>query len=201
MLRMRSRLGDDDGFQLVELMVVVLLLMIVSGVATTGIVTGLRSSTRSQIRMDAHAELQTALERISREVRVADGEAYPAGVDGPLLVANADELAVDVYRDMDSDGTLERWRHRFHQPAAGELWHCRAEFIAVEPCLGPAAGVPLIDELDSLSFTYLDTDGDPATGADVSQVEITLTRALGVNHFDDLELSTTVALRNSKASP
>lgn len=199
MLTVRTRVDDESGFQLIELMVVVLILSVISAVATTGVITGLRSSTRSQIRMDAHEELQRGLERISREVRVADPASYPVGVDGALLVADPDELALDVYRDLDGDGTLERWRHRFHSPVTGELWHCAAVITGADPCAGAAAGRPLIRDLAAPDpFVYLDGDGTPGvTGADIEQVEITVQRDL--LDFDDLELTTRVALRNSEA--
>lgn len=201
MLIVRARFDDESGFQLVELMVVVLLLSVISAVATTGVITGLRSSARSQVRMDAHEDLQRGLERVSREVRVADATSYPVGVDGPLLVATPTEIALDVYRDVDGDGTLERWRHRFHSPTADELWHCAAVITGADPCAGAAAGRPLIRELDPAApdpFVFLDGSGVAgATGTDIEQVEITVWRDL--LDFEPLELSTRVALRNSEA--
>lgn len=67
----RSR-RDEAGITLVELLVVMILLGVVGGIVTTAIVTTLQSASSTQARVLALNELENALQRVSRDLRVAD---------------------------------------------------------------------------------------------------------------------------------
>lgn len=91
MLTRRSRGAHEDGVTLVELLVVLVLLGVVGSIVTTVVVTGLRTSTATTNRTEAIHDVERSLQRVIREVRVAD----------PLYVAEDDphgELAVAITR-------------------------------------------------------------------------------------------------------
>lgn len=68
MLRPRS----EDGFTLVELLIVMVLLGVVGGVVTTSIVQALQSSRLTSERTLALHDIERSLQIVARELRVAD---------------------------------------------------------------------------------------------------------------------------------
>lgn len=76
---MLSRLrGEQSGFTLVELLVVMVLMGVVGSITVAAIVTGMNSQRTTQARLDALHELEVAVQRSIRDLRAAS----------PLLVSN-----------------------------------------------------------------------------------------------------------------
>jgi prepilin-type N-terminal cleavage/methylation domain-containing protein len=63
--------GDrrDGGFTLTELLVVMTLTGIIGGIVTVAVTTGLHKQTQVQDRNDALAQMRTAMQRVSRDIR------------------------------------------------------------------------------------------------------------------------------------
>lgn len=164
MLR-RARPGargqQEDGVTLVELLIVLVLLGIVGSVVVTVVTTGLRNSTTITNRTEAIHDVETSLQRVSREIRVAD----------PLFISNDPhrELAVTIERDgelqlvrfqADSDDRqLLQQTQPFSDTALGEIG---------DP-IGPGS-TRLVTDLDNVFddsggdalqpvFTYYDSAG------------------------------------------
>jgi len=68
---------EEGGYSLVEMLVVLLLLGVVGTVVTKGIVTTLRSTRTGTQRAVALSQLQTAADRLSRELRAAEAPTDP----------------------------------------------------------------------------------------------------------------------------
>lgn len=194
----RRSLAGESGFTLVELLVTMSIMLVIGGVAVSGTIAGMQATRRSQARVYALADLQVAVERIAREVRVADGEDYPAGVDGELVAALPDDVQFDVFR---SSGT-ERVRYRYWRDGAAPnmLRTCREVYAPpATPCVAAGAGVPLLDDLANGAlplFAYLDdADVTGASGDDIRQVTITLLQSLPEQ--GPIRIETTVGLRNA----
>ena len=161
--RSRSRARDphEEGVTLVELLIVLVLLGIVGSIVVSVITTGLRNSTTITNRTEAIHDVETSLQRVSREIRVAD----------PLFISNDPhrELAVTIERggelqlvrfQADSDDRqLLQLTQPFSDTALGEIG---------EP-IGPGS-TRLVTDLDNIFdesggealqpvFTYYDGAG------------------------------------------
>ena len=190
-LALRRLHTDDRGVTLVELLVVVLILGVVGSVAASGIITGMQETSKSQQRVEALAELGRVIERTSREVRVADGSEYPAGVEGVLLTAGERDLELDSVRDS------ERTRFRYWSPSgSSQLLECAAP-AGAGVCDDESDGRVVLSDLvpDQELFTYLDGDGEEATGSDVRKVLISIERDLPAQ--EPVGIETIVTLRNA----
>ncbi|MGH3665814.1 MAG: prepilin-type N-terminal cleavage/methylation domain-containing protein [Egibacteraceae bacterium] len=191
-------LRSEDGFTLVELLMVVVLLGVISAIALSGLTASMRTARQSNDRIEALADLQRNIERVAQVVRVADGEDYPVGTPGQLLLADGNDIRLDVRRGTD----LIRYRYWRATSASGEpeLRLCREVYTPPDDPCATATGQPVLTDLanDGATplFSYLDAEGAAATGDDIAQVGITLVRDLPTQPA--IEVQTTVQLRNAE---
>ncbi|MEV4704543.1 prepilin-type N-terminal cleavage/methylation domain-containing protein [Actinoplanes sp. NPDC049316] len=68
-----STRAGDEGFTLIELLVAMTVMVVVTSIATAGIVSMYRSADDVDTRSVAQAELGLALQRLDRQVRYAEG--------------------------------------------------------------------------------------------------------------------------------
>jgi prepilin-type N-terminal cleavage/methylation domain-containing protein len=177
----------NDGFTLVELLVVMLLLGVIGGIVTTGLVSAMTSTRNTQVRIEAMAELQRSAERITRELRAACPITEIDEVDGQ-------SVTLVVHRQG------EVVRHRFYRQGDRLL-----QDVAVDDggtWVDRRVGVPMLTELPTGQdpiFTFLDGEGGEVDRwQDVSVVRLTLRRDLPEQPA--VEVATTASLRNKGSS-
>jgi type II secretory pathway pseudopilin PulG len=173
-----------EGFTLVELLVVILLVTIVGGVVLTSMVRGMQANALAQARIEAYNELTLAGERVTRELRAAN----------PVIVAAAGQTRVRVVRD----GACREFTFAV---AAGTL--TVQERLSGDGCITLSAGAtrPILQSLDTAGatapvFEYRDRAGLATnTPAEVATITLTLTRELPDQ--PSVVVSTLVSVRNS----
>ena len=176
---MGGRLRQDSGFTLVEALVTMSIMVMVGALVVTSLIQGSRSTAGAQDRSEGIAELQLALERLSRELRAAD----------PLTVAAAGSVELEVTRDGQT-------REIAYAVTGRELVESRTVGATTRSTV-------LAQEVDALELIYYDDDGDvipapvPATDLDdVHRVAIRMERFIP-GAGEPIEVRTTVYLRNS----
>ena len=178
-----GRCRGDDGFTLVELMVVLVLLGVVGGVVVSAITTGFRSSANTTSRIVALNELEIALQRMTQDLRAAD----------PLVLSTTGVYDQEIGARIDRGGTVSTVRYEV-QDVAGEQQLVRVD-----------TGQTLVSILDNGGepvFRYLDDDGDDITCSTdcssrlltTSRIEIRLVRSLSSG--DDVRAVTSVGVRS-----
>ncbi len=205
---------EDHGFSLIELLVVLLLMGIVGSIFLRALVGSIAATNRAQERVFALNDLTKGLERIGRELRVAD----PLDLSQIATRAEAEtELGATVRRNdrvfeyqyyltTSADGTPELWEDVTVFDLAGTA--IPAENRSGQFIVGTAnvaAGIPLV--------TYIDDDGDDmdcndltdapadvttcrARLASAAQVRLTLVRELPDQ--DPITVQTVVAIRYAR---
>lgn len=196
-----SRLGsEEDGFTLVELLVVMLMIGVVGGIVVTGVTRGMRTTTETQNRVEALTATQTAIERASREMRAAD----------PVRSVTDDHLTLDVHRD----GELHHYRYSLQ--ADGDEWTLRQErWVFTDPATFDATGWEpaesdaaqtstrsLVQHLvDNAVFTAYDALGNQLSGEPVpnalntERLTVTVRRAIQDDR-EPIQIQTSVTVRN-----
>lgn len=192
----RRRLADEQGFTLVELLVVSLIIGVVGAVTATGIISGMRTTADAQDRAEAQAATRVAAERASRELRMAD----------PLRYATSTEAHLDVARDggvvhfryvVEGDDLVERrWNLGWDQYQADTQ----------NPGDPPDSERTLIADLTDLDvFAFRDVDGALLTDNDVDDgyerarragsAELVIERFVGADH-SPVHIDMHVTIRN-----
>jgi prepilin-type N-terminal cleavage/methylation domain-containing protein len=150
MLTSVRRRSSEAGFTLVELLVVMIILGIVGGITTTAVVTSLHSASNTESRIRALHELETALQRMTRDLRVADPlELSPVATSGDFEAFDTD-LGATVFRN----GVDEDVRYRLiGDPDDGPQRLVREDTGQTLVTLVDNGGEPV--------FEYLRFDGRP----------------------------------------
>lgn len=208
------RMKEQDGFTLVELLVVMVILGVVGAVTTTGLIQGMRTTDRVQARADALVELERAGQRLEREIRrgmwstsLTPSYTQPKGCVVPAVntAGNASSLRNDEI-SLVALHSGERFRYKIsltgdevrlaesRWTAAG--WTAVADRVVIDGVTNAAHGIPLL--------TYLGADGQqlvPSAGqytnlhiAKLRKIQLRL--RLDVRGEEPLELSTLVSPRN-----
>ena len=202
----RRRRCGVAGYSLIELLVVVSLLGVVGVVAMTGVIQVNRATSLVTKRTTTSAGLQKAIERIAREIRVADP--LEAGT-----VTNQ-SLQVRVYRNDGcsrigyyiAGGSLMQETQTGLTPTPAPLGQkstdvsCSSSLTATPPTTGPGVTTTLLVaglDVSAPIFTSYGPDGlaltAPVTSSSVTRIDIKLTTQAPVQ-----SVQTSVMLRNSK---
>jgi prepilin-type N-terminal cleavage/methylation domain-containing protein len=152
-MTMRSRLmrhqgAQDQGLTLIELLVTMIIMSVISGVVTVGIVTSLQDQRRERTRLDALSSGQRVVERVSKDVRAAN----------PLVAADSSSVTMLVYH-----GTACQQR-RYYVNTSAQLVEEIASYPASASCatrsgaLGTAVSRVLLPKVANASsdpvFSY-----------------------------------------------
>ena len=182
----------ESGFTLVEMLVVVVLLGVVGAVATTAMIRALKTTDSGQARVYGLADVQKAVERMSRELRAAD----------PLQTMTATTVSARVYRNGKCDqytyalvGTEIRQTVERLTPDPGPWNECSSVLgsgvtTVLARDISNGAGTPL--------FTYLaETAPAPVAATTTATVrEIRIDARSALSGEGPLRVATSVQIRN-----
>lgn len=197
----------EQGFTLVELLVALVILGVVGGMVMTAVVTSLQAATATTSRVIALDELQTAMQRVSRDLRAAELFIITdtTAVDREVTVVvfrNGEEQEV-TYRVENRDGVDVLVRRDTGQTLITLVDNC--EVIDESP--EENGGAEEADPIGSCAqpvFTYLnsdgteiDCDGDCANAySKARQVEIRFIR--GIDGREPVIVESLVNVRNTR---
>jgi prepilin-type N-terminal cleavage/methylation domain-containing protein len=175
-----SACRSDAGFTLVELLVVVLLLGVVGGIVTSGLVSAMQNTRASQARIEAMAELQRGAERITREFRAAC----------PVMSMGSEQVVVGVVRGGETQ------YHEFYRDGQDRLRHAIKDTAEAPPDGGTVLLNDLADYGADELFTFLGPDGNPATEERRVRVAVLTLRRDLPEQDQPVEVTTSTSLRN-----
>jgi prepilin-type N-terminal cleavage/methylation domain-containing protein len=181
----RVRRNEETGVTLVELLVVMVILGVVGGIVTTVVTTALRSASGTSARVLALDELQTATQRISRDLRAAE-----------LFIIEDEDV-------VDREVTAQVFRAGSEQQITYRVEERDGDDVLVRHDTGQTL-ITLVDNDDKPVFEYLDVLGEPidceADCADeyskATQIRIRLIR--GIPDRAPVVVETLVNVRNTR---
>lgn len=201
MITDRRRRLDQEGFTLVELLVVMMLMGVVGAVTLTSFVTSARSAQLATERLDAINDLTPAMQRMTRDLRAASplvidtGGAYTTRV-GTEFVRGGVTYRTDYYVDgVGADAKV--LADRYTVASNGDLTTIGTSHLIAD--VGNEAAQPV--------FTYYDNDAQQitCTGATpecrdehvtAARLDVLLIR--GVGDQTEIEYRTSINVRNAR---
>lgn len=218
--RALRRLDREDGFSLVELIVVMAILVIVATIMANGAISGMRATRAAEARVDAVTELEQALQRMTREIRAA--HPLPVGNVEVTPIALAADNEIQVRAQRREGGATRRFSFSYRRAGSEVVETRRSAAATADPATGavfygPRAFVTAVRNAGAQPiFTYYDVKGNvlPRTstctgGAGtavaclsqsdrrrIARVGITLVRGRAEQRH--ITLSTIVTLRNQR---
>ena len=168
---------NKKGFSLIEMMVVVIILgLIVLGLVTffTG---GAKSWVAGQSQLEAQRNSRQAIDRMVREIR--EGKNITTGSETSITVSVPH---FDVNGNIDFCNSVNYYW-------SGNIWY------PINRIVSSGTNV-LINNVQSLAFTYFDSSGNLVTPENASKVHINLQVDIDRDSNPDITLNTDVNLRN-----
>jgi len=180
----RQRADGSTGFALVELLVGLavagLVLLALTGLLQQGGQAYLAGTTR----LDAQQSARVALERLGRELRGAGID--PRGTGFPPL-ANPTPTGFTIQNDLNGDGVISGNPERITYALRGRTLRRNAG----------GGAQPLIDDVEALTFAYLDSEGRPArVPGEIRSVLIAITTGPEKPGTGGVTMTTQVRFRN-----
>lgn len=181
----------DDGFTLVELLVVMSLSMIIGTIVVSSVVRSMQASVAATARIEALNNLEVGMERISRQIRAAD----------PIMSATDDSITVTTYDD--TSRAIYAYALTPDRTQLDVTVTRFADFTSTTPV--STGTTPLLFDLDPTAaapFVYTDAAGTtwPTDGsqpaADIVAVRFGFTRLLP-RDGGTVDLTSSVYLRNT----
>jgi Tfp pilus assembly protein PilW len=180
----RQRRDSSTGFALAELLVVLAVAGLVL-LALTGLLQqGGQAYLDGTARLEAQQDARVALERLGRELREAGID--PRGTGFPPLV-NPAPTGFTIQNDLNGDGAIAGNRERITYSLTGRTLRRNAG----------GGAQPLIDDVEALTFAYLDADGRPArVPGEIRSVLIAITTGPEKPRAGAVTMTTQVRFRN-----
>lgn len=177
----RDSRHDESGFTLVELLVVLIILGVVGAMVTMAVTTTLQSASSTTSRVIALDELQTAMQRVSRDLRAAEEFIITSETQVDR------EVTADVYRN-DEELTVT---YRVEERDGSD--------VLVREDTGQTL-ITLVDNDGDPVFTYLDAQGVPipdvANYYQARQIQIRFVR--GIDGRQPVIVESLVNVRNTR---
>jgi prepilin-type N-terminal cleavage/methylation domain-containing protein len=187
---LRRRTRDERGVTLVELLVVMIIMGVVGGITTTAIVTSLHSAQHTQQRVQAMHELETALQRMTRDLRMAEAFVMSDDTD------HHNEVTVAIHRA----GTDAEVTYRVVEQVVGEdetvevLVREDTEQVLVTLVQNSEESLPVFDYLDAMGQPLACADDCGSVYAKAPQIRVRLVR--GIEGREPVVVETLVSVRN-----
>jgi prepilin-type N-terminal cleavage/methylation domain-containing protein len=172
----------QDGFTLVELLVVMVLLGVVGGIVLNAIVTGSASARASTARTIALHDLEIALQRVGRDLRAADPLYVTSGTD---LEDYGRQVGAEIVHDRAvhfvtfSVELIDGQQQLVQDTASVDLDELIESGLPIEDVITTQPQRALVTGVDNPTdvFTYYDREGEPiicAPGVDASKEDCDL---------------------------
>lgn len=141
------------GFTMLEALVASTIFLIVMMAVYTVYEAGEASYNRGTRKWDVQSQARLAMERISREVRMA-GYATPNKLTDPVVIATNDTLSLHA----DTDGTGAKYITYSRRDCSGNVGTTLYRNVSTTTFCG---GEPFIDGVSSLTFAYYELNNVP----------------------------------------
>jgi len=196
----------DDGYTLIEVMVVLAITAIIGGMVGSSFISTSRATAAADARVAALNDLRPAMERLTREVRAAS----------PLVVASTGAYSTQLGTEFTRDGV--RWRLDYYLDMDTNVLYVDYARFDATGTLVTESTRNLVSEVsndaDTPVFTYHDNYGGQITCIDLdmtdtddiatcrdrhltaARVTIRVTRDVG-DHAP-IRFETSIAIRNTK---
>ncbi len=188
--RIQPKARTEAGFSLLELLIALTITLVVMAAASTLLATSLRIRTRENLRTNALASAQRALNIMSREV----GNTGYGLTDNGIVVADSAIDSIRIRANLNNDASLGQPDEdvRFIFQTANRA------IVRFDNSTG--SSVVLAGNITGLTLTYLDTAGGAAPAATAERIRINVSVALPAGPEQPASvvgLVSDVALRNA----
>ena len=201
---------NERGFSLMELLIAMTVTLVIMGVASTLLATSFHVRTREHSRTDSIADVQRALNLMSREIAIG-GYGFDTNSNG-LVVGDCDATTIRVRSNLNRYSEYSNTIESSGEDVKYLVDSTNAQNYLVRHDLFPAVGgsqnTVLANRIDTLTLTYYSATNAELAAADVAEavrVRIKVTANLqqvgtegspGFQPATTLELESDVALRN-----